>query len=326
MISNTSSIDTSIETPLTRMIKFVLFSAPLGPSLACSLYIIFCFIYDNNLRRRANHVMIAIIIIDFLELIGDLLPITLFYLYHGRVYSLSVCLYWVTGNYTMQGISAWLTAWASIDRYFLIFFRNRNTFLRHDLPILVVFISLIVWYATVTLTHPCRTDRFDGNEFLCGGLCFNDDVITATTDWVLIVLLPALLIVVFNVLLLVRVLVQKHRRRLGLAQRAFSWRKNMKIFIQLLSVSLVYLITQVPLVIISIVHLFGPDNFLVDISHIWLYCMPYLIYIVTPFAYVATTKDCRKHFCKWRNRIEPVAIVPLEQRQPYLAGKSTDRN
>ena len=312
MTNDISSINTSLETPLTRMIKFVLFSAPLGPSLICSLYIIFCFFHEDNLRRRPNYVMIAIIVIDFLELIADLLPITLFFLYNGHVYSLSICLYWVTGNYTMQGISAWLTAWASIDRYLLIFFRNQNTFLRHDLPILVIFIFLIIWYLIVTLTHPCRQDRFDGNEFLCGGPCFNDNVVTATADWIVIVLLPALLIAVFNCLLLIRVLMQKHRRRTGLVRRTFSWRKKLKLFIQLLSVSLVYLIAQVPLVMISLVHLFGPTNFLIDISHIWLYYMPYLIYIVTPFAYVATTKECQKYFRKWRNRVEPVAMMPFE--------------
>ncbi|CAF4167672.1 unnamed protein product [Adineta steineri] len=118
-----------------------------------------CFVFESKLRRRNNHVMIAIIIIDFIELIGDLTAIALPYLHTGRVYNLSVCLYWVTGNYALQGIAAWLMAWASIDRYLLIFHhRLRTTFIRHDLPLASICIFVVSWYITITLTHPCSED------------------------------------------------------------------------------------------------------------------------------------------------------------------------
>jgi hypothetical protein len=69
-----------------------------------------CFIRERNMRRRANHAMIAIILIDFLKIMCDLVPISLSYFYTGHVRSLSICLYWATENYTLQAISSWLMA------------------------------------------------------------------------------------------------------------------------------------------------------------------------------------------------------------------------
>ncbi len=314
MLNDTQLSETTIETYLTRFIKLILFSVPLGPSLVCSLYVMICFVYERNLRRRSNHVMIAIIVIDFTELMCDLVPISLSYLYTGHVRSLSICLYWVTGNYTLQGISSWLMAWASIDRYLLIFrHRPRHTFLRHDVPLLMICIFVVGWYIIVTLTHPCSENWFDGNRFLCGGPCFNSSIITVTADWILIVLLPALLIVVFNLILFGRVLVQKCRHRPGFDRNLLPWRKTRNLLAQLLGIILTFLIAQVPLVILSLVQIFGPADFLINISLIWLYYMPYLIYIVTPFAYVATTKNCQKCICKRQHRIEVAAIIPLHR-------------
>ncbi|CAF1194230.1 unnamed protein product [Adineta steineri] len=240
----------------------------------------------------------------------DLVPISLNYFYTGHVYNLSICLYWVTGNYTLQGISSWLMAWASIDRYLLIFFyRLRSTFLRHDIQIIGVCVFVIVWYITLTFTHPCSEDWFDGTQFLCGGPCFNNDTVIVTIDWILIVLLPTLLIVIFNLLLLGRVIFQKCRRRLGVDRRSFVWRKNRKLIIQLLAIVFIYLITQLPLSIFSLIRLFGPTDFLIAISLIWLFYTPYLIYIITPFAYIATTKECQKRVCRCRNYIHPLALT-----------------
>src|SRR5690349_3134646 len=120
MSNYTLSLQTSLETSLTRTIKLILFSIPLGPSLICSVFIIMCVIRERNLRRRSNHVMIFIIVIDFVELMCDLVPISLNYFHTGHVLSLSICHYWVIGNYLLQGISSWLMAWVSIDRYLLI--------------------------------------------------------------------------------------------------------------------------------------------------------------------------------------------------------------
>lgn len=300
----------SIETPLTRKIKLILFSVPLGPSLLCSLYIIICCIHNRNMRRRSNHVMILIITIDFIELMCDLVPISLNYFHKGHTFSISVCHYWAVGNYLLQGISSWLMAWASIDRYLLIFMPyNQDTFLRHDAPLLGVSFSVIIWYIIVTLTHSCNKTWLDGYHFLCGGPCFNDNLWLVTADWILIVLLPTFLIVVFNALLLGRVILQDWGQWSLFNSRSFMRRKNKMLIIQLLSVIIVYLVTQFPLAIFSIVRLLGPSNFLIDVSLIWLFYTPYLIYIFVPFAYVATTKECQKYLRKPKQRVRPVILA-----------------
>ena len=316
--SSTLSSGSTLETPLTRFIKLILFSVPLGPSLLCSIYIILCFIYKRNLRRRTNHVMILIIVIDFLELMLDLVPITLHYFATGRIYDMSICRYWVTGNYTLQGISSWLMAWASIDRYLLIFFSStRNTFFRHDIPLVSVCAFVVSWYATLTFTHPCSENWYDGTQFLCGGPCFATDIRILTADWITIVLLPTLLIVLFNSALLARVWVRRYRRRVTFNNRSFTWRKNRKLLVQLLSIIFVYFVTQLPLAVFSIIRVFGPADFLIDVSLIWLFYTPYLIYIIVPFAYVVTTKECQERICPRRHIISPVVVAYPRQRKEH---------
>ena len=299
-----------METTTTRIIKFVVFSAPLVPSLVCSVYILLCVVYEQNLRRRANHVMIVIIIVELLELMCDLVPIALPYLYTGHVYSTSICLYWMTANYALQGMASWLMAWASIDRYLLIFhYRLRSSFVRHGVPLIGLCSFVTVWYACLTLTHPCEDNWFDGSQFLCGGPCFGTSLIVVTIDWILIVLIPAVLIVVFSLLLLGRAMDQKCRRRPGFQPRSFTWRQNRKLLVQLLAISITFLVTQIPLVLFTLVHLLGSPGFLIDVTLIWLYYTPYLIYLVTPFAYIATTKECRTRIWAWRSRVEPAVVI-----------------
>ena len=98
-------------------------------------YIMICIASKHKLRHRTNHV-------------------TMPYLKTRHIYNLSSCLYWVTGNYALQGISAWLTAWASIDRYLLIFYhRLLSTFTRSDLPLIIIHVFVVLWYVIITITH-----------------------------------------------------------------------------------------------------------------------------------------------------------------------------
>ncbi|CAF3932229.1 unnamed protein product [Rotaria sp. Silwood1] len=213
-------------------------------------------------------------------------------------------------------------AWASIDRYLLIFYsRHPNTFFRHDVPILSVFAFVVVWYIVVTCTHSCSTNWLDGTQFLCGGPCFNNNIGISTADWILIVLLPTLLIVVFNALLLGRVIFQKRQRVSVFDNRLFKWRKARKLLFQLISIIFAYLITQFPLAIFSLVRLFGPADFLIHVSLVWLFYTPYVIYIIVPFAYVATTKECKKRICGSQYRVHPIVIRVdnrIQKQQTYV--------
>jgi len=182
---------------------------------------------------------------------------------------------------------------------------------RNDVPLLGVCAFVVGWYITMTLTHSCNADWFDGTQFLCGRPCFTSDTIIVTADWILNVLLPTLLIVAFNLLLLGRVIFQKCWRRTGFDRRSFTWRKNRKLLVQLLAIILIYFITQLPLAIFTIIRLFGPTDFLINISLVWLFYTPYLIYIITPFVYIATTKEWQKRIFGRRHGVAPAPIIPI---------------
>ncbi|CAF4562425.1 unnamed protein product [Rotaria sp. Silwood1] len=76
--------------------------------------------------------------------------------------------------------------------------------------------------------------------------------------WDLIVhqFLPTVIIVFFSVALLIRTILQKNHLRQGV-----QWRKHKKMIIQLLSISAVYIIFNVPWVLVIFAHQYGlPDN------------------------------------------------------------------
>ncbi|CAF4871275.1 unnamed protein product, partial [Rotaria sp. Silwood1] len=154
-------------------------------------------------------------------------------------------------------MSLYLMAVASLERYILIFWSHyfHRTILRrqliHYIPLLFVITLPVFWYAALLLFYVCPPEaEFNYNYFVCGGACYQSSKIWATIDWILMSLLPVLSITIINVLLLTQVFWQKRRVR-----QALTWRKTRKMIIQLSATVFLYLITQLPLAILSIIGL-----------------------------------------------------------------------
>jgi hypothetical protein len=154
----------------------------------------------------------------------------------------------------------------------------------------------------IILFHPCPfNSQFDYNSFVCGGACYQSSQVWATVDWILSSFVPVLIITFFNGLLFNQVFWEKRRIR-----HALTWRKTRKMVIQLSTTVLLYLITQVPLATLPIIGLLGKmSEDLMHIILVWLYYLPYFIYLLTPFAYVVTTRECFIHLRRATNRIQP---------------------
>lgn len=113
-----------------RLIHFILLLICLIPSFIFFL-LVFFFLFKSqeiNSKRRHNHV---ILLCNFI-LITTELPITLVYSYQGYVQPQNdqFCSFWVAYNYGL-----FLMAFASIERYFLIF--TKDLFLNGDMLFII---------------------------------------------------------------------------------------------------------------------------------------------------------------------------------------------
>jgi hypothetical protein len=318
--NDTSTITAeTAESSTTRLVKYIFLQTFQIPARLCSLFIFYCVCRERELRRLHNHTMLLILISCFLILIGEL-PITLSFLRSGSLTPQSdqLCLYWIFVNYTLEGINTVLMAFASIERFVLIFYATvitgsqRRKLWFHYIPMIFCCVIVIIWYSVLVLLYPC-VNTFDYNFFLCNSACYQANVLIGTIDWIGSVLLPVIIVIVFNVSLLIRVILQKRRLHVPL-----NWRRTRKMTIQLLAIVVVFLDTQVPLTIFVVIRLTLDPKFLNTVLTLWYYSTPYLIFLITPFLFVITTKEVSKYLIV-RNPHRVNAVSPHTVRHPKNA-------
>ena len=234
--------------------RFWLFLISFLPSFIFCVIVLYHLLRDRTRRRNLNNHLIIVLLFNTLlyELLS--IPIFLAYYYVGilRPASPALCLFWTFIDSGLFTLALILVAWASIERYILIFHRNlvstrKKRFFIHYLPLASIVIYCLVFHAVTVLFPPCD------NEFhyalpLCGRpICLYEVNFVAIWDTVVNNMLPTLAIVVVSVALLVRVLLQKHRMR-----QQIVWRRHRKMTIQLLSVSALYFVLYMPPMLVEL--------------------------------------------------------------------------
>ncbi len=133
-----------------------------------------------------------------------------------------------------------------MERHILIFHdkwvstRKKRLFV-HYIPIVAIVIYCFVYYCLVYFGPFCENSF---NSFIAGGvyiLCVFNDTILGTWDLLFHQVIPTFIIVSFSLALSLRVLWQKRK----LNQR-MRWNKYRKMTIQLLSISILYLLFNSP--------------------------------------------------------------------------------
>ena len=217
-------------------------------SIVCCLIVLYYLLFDRVLRRNINNHIIIILL--FNTLLYELLSIPFFlsYYYLGTVWPAVpvLCLFWMFSDGGLFTIALILVAWASIERYLLIFHGHwvstrKKRFFIHYLPLITIPVYCFIFHAMTILFPPCE-NIIKYELPLCGRpLCYYEMKSVALWDTVVHNILPTLAIVFFSIVLLVRVLLQKHRMR-----QQILWRKHRKMTIQLLSMSTLYFVLYIP--------------------------------------------------------------------------------
>ncbi len=173
-------------------------------SFICSLIIFYHFI---RLRKSLlfdiinHHVILLILIFDFL-LIATELPITLYYLGLGHVQTPKICTFWIYWDYILETTSLFLTMYASIERYLLVFHKVKflkRKVLFHCVPMIIVALYIPILYMYLVVLSPCvYNHQYDLTAFACGGACFFAYIPVNTYDTIANTMLPCFIIIFFN--------------------------------------------------------------------------------------------------------------------------------
>lgn len=288
----------------THLIVFWIFIVIFIPSIFC-----FCFIFIQIIRKRIlkrhihSHIIFVILVCNFLQVSMEH-PIFFSYLYNGTsiVKSDSFCIFWSCLEFFFNGTILMLMCYGSIERYLLIFHRNmvhQHLILLHYIPILFFIAYPLILYIILICFYPCM-NSFDYAVNTCGGPCYLFEKWASIFDTILNLALPLFICTITNILLLIRVLRQKHRMR-----QQQIWKKNKRLIIQLLSIVILHNIVWFPTIISLLIILFSPVTFPILIN-MTLDLYPYGYYMVAmlcPFISIIGLPELWLHY--FNNVIQP---------------------
>ncbi|CAF1581336.1 unnamed protein product [Didymodactylos carnosus] len=206
----------------------------------------------------------------------------------------SYCKYWIIQKYSFDVIDLYLMAHASIERYLLIFHRctiNRHIYLLHYLPITISIIYPVLWYIGVILIYRCE-NHFNREQLVCGGACYQFETFLGTFDWILNCTLPVVILTIVNIILIGRVLYMKSKM-----QR--TWKSNLKMLVQLVSISLLYILTWLPYSVLGTISIFWTETIFNDIVFEYLGFLPYIVVLICPFVSLLGLPEMQERLHKW---------------------------
>ena len=269
-------------------------------SLSCTFVTLYFLLSDRILRRALNnHVIIVLLVVG---LIYELTVIP-WSLHNNRFEtpwsaSPTFYLFWVFFDYSLFSLQIALFAWATIERHILIFHDRwvstaKKRFFIHYLPISIIIAYCMVYYSIVYFVIPCQTP-FD--RFLAGGTyapCAFDRTVLGTWDLMFHQVFPTLLITCFSLGLVVRVVCQKIRVR-----QPVQWRKHRKMTIQLVAISIIYVVLNGPWVVVTFAHQCGLSSEVVMIGVIYGNFLNYFIIFSFPLVTFLSLSELRTKLTK----------------------------
>jgi len=251
------------------------------------------------------------------------MPMTLIYLRWNRVAYEShwFCQLWSVLQYSFGSSIIWLIMIDSIVRYLFIFHSvllKRHPILLRKIPISFALLQpFLSNFILITLAPPCIS-KFDYSKFMCGFPCFIFMKFWSPFSWNVFVGIPVIVIVIMNITLIIRVLIQKYRMK-----RTRVWARNIKLIVHIVSVALLAIIAWTPLYItvqIASSRLNpSPSPLLKSIfMEIFVY-LPYLVVTLYPFITLAGTRKFQQpiremvsRFHQIRhNRIHVIASIAI---------------
>lgn len=303
----------SVEQRLATMLLLMILAVP---SLICFLIIFYYFIRLRKtllFDRMNHHVILCILISDFLLIFTEL-PFTLLYLGYGYLTTSKPCLFWIFWDYSLEVASLFLTMYASIERYALVFHHQwimKHKCLLHYIPLGFFALYSFIIYAYLVFVVPCKSNHtYDLTSFACGGACYYDSVIQNTYDTIVNIMLPSLVLFILNCFMIGTV-VSRKRRISPSTPIAQNLKRNRRMILQLLAISLMTLITWIPWVILILGQNFCDPSFGQKFMDVAAHYLPYFTSFASPFLALIGLPEIYKKLQKFNIQV-PVTLWMME--------------
>ncbi|CAF3841742.1 unnamed protein product, partial [Rotaria sp. Silwood1] len=146
-------------------------------------------------------------------------------------------------------LSKWcsrIVAWASIQRYILIFHHGwmstqKKKILLHYIPITTIIIYGIILYMTIDLFLSCDRSYYSTILYCGFSSCAYNSTAYSIFELITGGITNIKIIAICSMILIIRLIKQKHR-----LNQQLNWRKHRKMAIQLLSIILLFYIFYLP--------------------------------------------------------------------------------
>lgn len=291
--NNTTIVE---DTSSFQSVQFVLLLIVEIPAIICTIliFIYFCQNFHTMIRKTLrDHGFLLLTALSFFYITLDL-PFTInsFRLGEDEPRSPLFCRFWYWIDYSIVVSSAFLTATISVQRHILIFnaaYLNRTYFLLflHYIPLILCLLYPSLFYFVLLYFYPCENYP-DEYEYYCAYPCYSSNMILFNIDWVINMLVPVGGIVVFNFVLIFRVIRSLRKLRRG---QPLMLRRQRKLTTQVVAIASLYAVGWGPSTVVAVLQqLFIPDllervpmlGYLNYISYFVCPLQPFLCLIMLP--------------------------------------------
>lgn len=288
-------------------------------SIPCYLFVFYHILFNKIARQSLhNHSILILLFYNFLNVIIDVSLLQNFTrLGYVSPFYPFFCLLWQFIDYGIWygGIS--LMFWISIERHILVFHKNligtsRRRLIFHYIPIIISSLYAPILYFCLIFLIPCKR-IYTIQSFHCGTLCFYSVVPNWFNlyDSFVNYIIPILLIVVFSFSLIIRYIRQKH-----VLKRSVSWRDCRKMVIQLVLISTIYFIFDLPYVFIFIIEKSGYTNFGDNIIILFIARLTLVPGFILPYGILLSLPDLNQKFralCFWKRQRQIITTINLNR-------------
>ena len=283
-------------------VKFIIIIILEISALFVSLLIIMFLIkHRSEVKKMQNRSLIILFAINLIELLTDIpMSIDFYYFQSVRFATANYCTWWTFTLFSFCVIDEFLMATISIQRHLFIFqahiFQNRRKrYIFYYLPLIISIVYPILFYIYSIFLVTCDGSQWDFSLPVCGlaNCYFLYNVTLTLFDYVFNNTTPLVVIFIANVVLIIRVVKQKHQH-----QQRVVWRKHRRMTVQLVCISSLYLIAWLPLIIDTLILNISPSDSLVQFNTNYISELPILACFGLPWVYAGLLSGFKKWIWK----------------------------
>jgi len=322
-VSDESSY-TEVDLAISYQTRFWLFLISDILSFLFTCFVLFHFLFVQRLRQSINnHTTIVLLVLNIIYELTDLPLIIHYYRLDGLWQPTPIILskFWSFFDsyiYTTQII---IFAWSTVERHILIFHDRwlagkTKRFLFHYFPLILLLFCYLIYYTMLIFYPFCDYLNY---QLLVNGVpvaCIYLNSTFAPYDLIINQIIPTFIIVISSLGLLIRVILKKRRLR-----RVIEWKKQRKLIIQTLSISILYACFQFPWTLFQfcdLIHL-SVDNgrnalkYTYFFSYYVTFLFPFVLCASVPGLWKRTTRIFRAQ--RLNGTVVPERLQPNELNQ-----------